>query len=53
MSTHQGAQVGIRGVVVVSSRDCNLGSLFRLSNSFSILLVVKFFMLSSLAGKIK
>ena len=37
--------------IVVSSRDCNLGSFFRISNSFSILLVVKVFMLSSLAGK--
>jgi hypothetical protein len=37
--------------IVVSSRECNLGSLFRLSSSFSTLLVVKVFMLSNLAGK--
>ncbi len=38
-------------IIGVSSRDCNLGSLFRLSSSFSTLFVVKVFMLSNLASK--
>ncbi len=37
--------------MVVSSSDCNLGSLFKLSSIFSTLFVVKVFMLSNLAGR--
>ncbi len=39
--------------IVASSRDYNLGSLSRLSYNFSILLVVKVFMLSNLTSKTK